>query len=246
MLIVGNWKAYVEDAARAKKLASVAKKLAQGAHQIVVAPSAPYLGLLAQSNRSKLAFAAQDVSATTGGAHTGEMTAQALAGAGIEYAIIGHSERRAMGETDMLIAEKVQHALAHAITPIICVGESIRDEGAEYLSVVRKQVSAAFQPLSSKERLSVVVAYEPVWAIGKTAADAITSSDLAEMVLYVRKVISDFMPGKAPQRVKVLYGGSVEATNARELASGSGIDGFLIGHASADPVSFSAIVKAVS
>lgn len=247
MLIAGNWKAYVEDAGKAKKLAAAAKKLAaSGEHQIVVAPAAPHLGMLALGNRSKLAFAAQDVSATTGGAHTGETSAQTLQGAGIAYAIVGHSERRAMGETDAVIAEKLQHALAHALTPILCVGETARDDGAEYLAVIRKQIATAFQPLSPKERLQVIVAYEPVWAIGKTAADAITSADLGEMVLYVRKVLSEFMPGKAPSRTKVLYGGSVEPANARDLASGSGIDGFLVGHASADAAAFAGIAKAVS
>ena len=192
MLIAGNWKAYVEDAGKAKKLAAAAKKLAaSGEHQIVVAPAAPHLGMLALGNRSKLAFAAQDVSATTGGAHTGEISAQTLQGAGIAYAIVGHSERRAMGETDAVIAEKLQHALAHALTPILCVGETARDDGAEYLAVIRRQVATAFQPLSPKERLQVIVAYEPVWAIGKTAADAITSADLGEMVdtLYVRAAL---------------------------------------------------------
>lgn len=247
MLIVGNWKAYIEDAAKAKKLIASAKKLAAGnVHQVVAAPAAPHLGLLAQGNKSKLAFASQDVSATTGGAHTGEISAQTLRGLDIGYAIIGHSERRAMGESDALIAEKIQHALAHAIAPILCIGEAQRDANAEYLQFLRKQLSAAFQALSAKERLQVIVAYEPIWAIGKTSTDAINAADLGEVVLYIRKVLSDFMPGKASLRTKVLYGGSVEPENARALASGSGIDGFLIGHASADEAMFAGIVKAVS
>ncbi len=92
----------------------------------------------------------------------------------------------------------------------------------------------------------VVVAYEPVWAIGKSAAEAITAEDLGEMVLYIRKVLGDFIPGKGNQKMRILYGGSAEPGNARQLAAGSGIDGFLVGHASVDAVLFSGLVKAIS
>lgn len=248
MFIAANWKAYVEDAKKGKALTALGKRLA-GAykkHEIVLAPSAVHLGLLAHGNKSKVRFAAQDVSLTTGGAHTGEISAQMLADLKVTYAIVGHSERRAMGETDEQVSEKARHALAHGIVPILCVGERERDANAGYLSLIRAQLSAVFEPLSPKERLEVVVAYEPVWAIGKTAADALPAHDIEEMVLYIRKVLGEYLPGKAPSRVKILYGGSVEPLNARDLASGTGIDGFLIGHASVDPTTFSALVKAVS
>ncbi len=247
MLIAANWKAYVEDASRARALFSLTKRLsAKTKHEIVLAPPAPYLGMLAEKNKSKVAFAAQDVSATTGGAHTGEVSAQMLSNLDVPYAIIGHSERRALGETDALAAEKVRHLLAHGITPILCIGERERDAGAEYLAFVRAQIASVYETLSHKERLAVVVAYEPIWAIGKTAADALSEPDLAEMVLYIRKVLGDYLPGKAPARTRVLYGGSVEPDNARSLAAGSGIDGFLVGHSSVDPEAFAALIKAIS
>jgi triosephosphate isomerase len=247
MLIVANWKAYVEDAEKAKSLLTLAKRLkSKTKNEIVLAPSFPHLGLLAYKNRSKVKFAAQDVSATTGGAMTGEVSAQTLHRLGVTYAIIGHSERRAMGETDATVAEKARHLLAHGVTPILCIGEQERDPGAEYLSVVRAQLTAVLEKLSQKERMQIVVAYEPVWAIGKSAADALPSHELAEMILYIRKVLGDFLPGKAPARVKVIYGGSAEAGNARELAGGSRVDGFLVGHASVDAGMFSELVKAIS
>lgn len=247
MLIVANWKAYVEDMGRARKLFSVAKRLSKKTkHEIVLAPSMPYLGMLAPKNKSKVAFSAQDVSATTGGAKTGEVPAEMLSSLGAAYALVGHSERRAIGETDAVVAEKARHALAHGLIPILCVGERERDADAKYLGFVRAQIAAVFEPLSQKERMEIVVAYEPVWAIGKTAAEAITSRDLAEMILYIRKVIGDYLPGKAPARIKILYGGSAEPDNVRELAGGSGIDGFLVGHASVDPSMFSGIIKSLS
>lgn len=243
MLIVANWKAYVDDSARAKKLFALAKRLCTSRVSIVLAPPAPLLGMLAANNRSKVAFAAQDVSRTTGGARTGEITAATYATVGATYAIVGHSERRAEGDTDTIVGEKLAHSLAQGFTPILCVGEHERDGEGRYLSVVREELTRAFESLSPKERASIIIAYEPLWAIGKTAAAAIGPNDLAEMVLYIRKVLAELLPGKSATRSLVLYGGSIEPENAVTLAAHSGIDGFLVGHASADPVSFSLLAK---
>lgn len=244
MLIVANWKAYVEDLKKAKKLLAVSKRLTRATKiDIVLAPPSPLLGVLAINNKSKVAFSAQDVSHTTGGAKTGEATAQSYVTIGTTYAIIGHSERRALGDTDMIVAEKVAHALAHGLIPILCVGERERDGEGRYLSYVREELTTAIESLTPKERTGVIIAYEPLWAIGKTAADAIQSTDLAEMVLYIRKVLAELLPGKSSRRSLVLYGGSVEPGNIRSLAGSSGVDGFLIGHASVDPIAFSLLVK---
>ena len=248
MLIVANWKAYVDTRDEAKKLFALAKRLSLGVKRVrlVLAPPAPFLGLLAPGNRSKVAFAGQDVSVTTIGAATGETSADALKGIGATYVIVGHSERRLMGETDAIVAEKLKRALANRLTPILCVGERERDPDARYLSFIREQVASAFKDLSPKERLDVIIAYEPVWAIGKTANEALPASDLIEMTLYIRKILSDYLPGRGAAKTRVLYGGSVEAGNIRELAGGSGIDGFLVGHASAEPASYSALVRALA
>lgn len=244
MLIVANWKAYVEEFAKAKKLFDVGKRLVKTyGITIVLAPPAPLLGALAVKNKSKVEFAAQDVSASSGGALTGEITAQAYSAAGASYAIIGHSERRASGDTDSAISEKLAHALASRLVPILCVGENERDGEGRYLAVVREELTKALEPLAPKERSEIIVAYEPLWAIGKDAEHAILQNDLAEMVLYIRKVLAELLPGKSSQRSLVLYGGSVEPNNIRDLAGASGIDGFLIGHASVDPHVFSSLVK---
>jgi len=247
MLIVANWKAYVEELAKAKKLFAVSKRLAKETrNDIVLAPPAPMLGALAVRNKSKVAFAAQDISATTGGAQTGETTAQAYATAGATYAIIGHSERRVAGDTDTIVAEKLAHALVHGLIPILCVGEHERDDEGRYLALVREELTSAISPLTPKERTKVVVAYEPIWAIGKTADDAIEQNDLTEMILYIRKVLAELLPGKSSASTLILYGGSVEPSDIRSLAGASGVDGFLIGHASVDPHTFALIVKQLS
>lgn len=247
MLIVANWKAYIEDFAKAKKLFAVSKKLARETkNQIVLAPPSPFLGALAGRNKSRVAFSAQDVSVTTGGAKTGEVTAQTYAASGATYVIVGHSERRAAGDTDTLVAEKLVRVLASRLTPILCIGEHERDGEGRYLSFVREELTVALASLAPKERAGVVVAYEPLWAIGKTAADAVKQNDLAEMTLYIRKVLAELLPGKSSARSLVLYGGSVEPSNIRMLAAGSSIDGFLIGHASVDPRIFTELVRELS
>lgn len=247
MLIVGNWKTYIETVADAKRLYAAAKALARTAKvEVVVAPPTPFLALLASGTAEKVGLAAQDLSDSMEGPTTGEVPASMLAKVGVTYAIIGHSERRARGESDALVAEKVKRALAHGLTPIVCVGEWERDSEAQYLKQVRAQLAAVMAPLSQKERLSLVIAYEPVWAIGKSALEAITPADLNEMVLYIRKVLAEYLPGKGAERVRVIYGGSVDPTNIRMLAGGTGVDGFLPGRASTDAKAFAALVKALA
>ncbi|MBU6321201.1 MAG: triose-phosphate isomerase [Patescibacteria group bacterium] len=246
MLIIANWKAYVEDVPKAAALASAAKRLARTSGvELVLAPPAPFLGLLARAS-GPVAFAAQDVSATTGGAKTGEVTAASVRAAGARYAIVGHSERRAAGDTDTVVAEKLRHALAQKLVPILCVGETARDGDGRYLARLRESLASALGGLTAKEAASVIIAYEPVWAIGKTAADAIPPADLAETALYLRKVLAEFLPGRSAARAAILYGGSVEPENARALAGETGVAGFLVGHASVEPETFAALVRAVA
>lgn len=247
MLLIGNWKAYVESLAKAKLLYAGAKRLAaKGTHEIVIAPPFPYLGALvsARKTNKEPMLAAQDVSLTTGGAQTGEVAAGLLRDLGVTYVIVGHSERRAQGETDETVTEKVRHVLAHGMTPVLCIGERERDQDAQYLKKVRAQISVVFSALSPKERLSVVLAYEPIWAIGRADGEAIHAEDLGEMVLYIRKVLADFMPGRANQKVRILYGGSVDEADAY-LAEGTGIDGFLVGRTSTDASEFAALALAL-
>lgn len=247
MLIVANWKAYIEDIDRAKKLLALSAKLARTTeNKITIAPPAPFIGALALSSKSSVAFAAQDVSLTTGGAKTGESTAQMYAALGASYALIGHSERRAAGDTNAAVAEKLSHALACSLTPILCVGEQERDREGRYLNVVREEIVTALTPLTAKERTKIIIAYEPIWAIGKTAESAISPDDLTEMALYIRKVLAELLPGRSSQHSLVLYGGSVEPEGARDLAGASRIDGFLVGHASVDEQSFAKLVKELS
>jgi triosephosphate isomerase len=165
---------------------------------------------------------------------------------GATYAIIGHSERRAQGDINETVALKLAHALASDLTPILCVGEQERDREGRYLAFIREEITTALVALTAKERTRIIIAYEPLWAIGKTVENAIAPTDLAEMVLYIRKVLAELLPGKNSMRAIVLYGGSVEPGNIRPLAASSGIDGVLIGHASVDGQQFTELVRRLS
>lgn len=246
MLIVGNWKAYVDSAKRAKELVVAGKRLApKGKHTIVVAPSYPHLGLFPKAGKAKFQFAAQDLSEKSGGAATGEVPASTLRDLGVSFVILGHSERRALGETNAVVALKSRQAFGAGLTPILCIGERARDADANYLKELREQITTVFDALMPKDRTKIVIAYEPIWAIGKSAREAITSADLYEMVLYIRKVLASFVPERTAKKIRVLYGGSVEAANISELATHGGVDGFLVGHASVDPKTFTALVNAL-
>ncbi len=247
MLIVSNWKAYVDSPKKAETLVKAAGAVVTHGHTLVLAPAAPLLGaFIGKGELPKgVHLAAQNVSTAEGGAATGETTTALLKGMGITFALVGHSERRALGETNEDVAKKVGLALLNGITPIVCVGERERDPEAQYLLTLREQIATVLDPLFKVDRTRVIFAYEPIWAIGKSAAESIQPDDLHEMVRYIRKLFANHVSESAALKMPILYGGSVEPANIAPLARESSVDGFLIGHASVDPVSYRALVKAL-
>jgi triosephosphate isomerase len=162
---------------------------------------------------------------------------------GVSFAIVGHSERRAQGETDELVRAQLAAALAAGLTAILCVGETEREPDGSHWAQVANQIHRALHgitPVAGR----LIVAYEPVWAIGKSAAEAMRGEELEETAIFVRKIVSEALGREAMARVPILYGGSVEPENAGALIREGGINGFLVGHASADIDSFIEILKA--
>lgn len=245
MIVVANWKAYVADLKAARALTRAAERLTDKHRQVVVAPPAPLLAYLRDHTHKRVAFSLQDVSDATGGAATGETTGTIAQAAGATYTILGHSERRARGEDDAAIARKAQAALSAGLRPILCIGERERDAEADYLNAVREQLGAVLSVLTPEQRAQLIIAYEPVWAIGQASQDAIAPADLTEMVRYIRKAMEGYLSPEDAQQVPVLYGGSVDPTNVAALAAGTGIQGFLVGRASTDPKTFTALVRAI-
>ncbi len=229
-------------AANAKLLADILAGLSQPACEVAVGVPAPYLAqcqaLLAGST---IELASQDVSAHETGAYTGEISAAMLKDFGVRYAIVGHSERRQYhGETDEAVALKAQRALASGITPIVCVGETLAEREAGRTDEVVKRQLAAVIHTNGHCISEIVVAYEPVWAIGtgKTA-----SPEQAQQVHAVLRA-QLHAATEHSARIKLLYGGSMNATNAAALLAQPDIDGGLIGGAALKPQDFLTIIAA--
>ena len=242
-LVVGNWKLHGSLNTNAALLEQIKAAGKTNATLAVCAPF-PYLAqcqsLLAGS---AVGWGAQDASAETRGAFTGEVAASMLSEFGCGYAIVGHSERRTYhGETDAQVAIKALRALEHGITPIVCVGETLAQrEAGETEQVVGRQLDAVLEVLSIEQLGRIVVAYEPVWAIG-TGLTA-TPEQAQEVHAAIRALVREADAGVA-EGLQLLYGGSVKAANAAELFGMPDIDGGLVGGASLNAEEFSAICRA--
>ena len=243
-LIVGNWKMNGSLAANHDLLTAVNAGFASSACQVAVCVPAPYLAqvqLLSAS--SPLLWGAQDVSSSESGAFTGEVSAAMLRDFGVRYALVGHSERRQYhGETDEVVALKAQSALSAGITPIVCVGETLAQrEAGQTAEVVKRQLAAVIH--TNGHCISeIVVAYEPVWAIGtgKTA----TPEQAQEVHAMLRHQLA--AASEHAGKISILYGGSMNASNAASLLSQQDIDGGLVGGASLKAADFLSIVAAAS
>ena len=228
----------------AKALADGLKALGEGAQpscDLLVCPPFPYLGLVAQALAgSRIALGGQDCHSAASGAHTGDTAAQMLRDVGCSYVILGHSERRSgHGETDAQVRAKAEAALSAGLVPIVCVGETEKERNAEQtLAVISRQVKGSVPVGMEAGRL--VVAYEPVWAIG-TGRTA-TASDVVKVHGEIRRLLGGLV-GEGAEKVRILYGGSVKPDNARELLSQANVDGALVGGASLDAEAFWTIAQ---
>lgn len=243
-LVVGNWKMNGSRAGNAQLLADLKAVAPWGEAVVAVCAPFPYLGEVAAALQgSPVGWGAQDCSAHESGAYTGEVSAAMLAEFGCRYVIVGHSERRAYhAESDQLVADKAAMALSHQLTPIVCVGETLAQRDADETSaVVKRQLSAVIETLG--DRISrIVVAYEPVWAIGtgKTA----TPDQAQEVHALLRAQLSEAT--QHARQMQLLYGGSVKAENAPSLFAQPDIDGGLIGGAALKAADFGAICRAAA
>lgn len=245
--VIANWKMNPTIIADAKRLAVGTKKACgkEKAATVVVCPPFPYIGTVAPELKgSTLALGVQDLSHEKAGAFTGQVSASMLASFKARYAIVGHSERRALGETNELVAAKARAALDAGMRPIVCIGERERGEDGAYYTYVRDEVQALLDVLKRKEIADVLIAYEPVWAIGKPAEEAMTTDALFEMQLFIRKLVAEKFGRPASAALTILYGGAVKSENAADLMEKGGVQGLLVGSASLDPKEFSAIVAA--
>ena len=243
-LIAGNWKMFktVHEAVYfVKELRLVVKDI--GDVEIVIAPPFTAVHAAAEAARNtNIGVAAQDLYWEGSGAFTGEVSGAMIKEAGAEYVIIGHSERRRLfGETDAIVNKKLLAAIASGLTPIVCVGETLEErERDETFSVLDRQIKEGLDRFTSNELSELVIAYEPVWAIG-TGRNA-TAAQAGEAHTHIRQRLRQWFGADAADRCHVIYGGSVKPDNIRELIAEPDVDGALVGGASLEVKSFADIV----
>ncbi|MGB5324961.1 MAG: triose-phosphate isomerase [Pseudomonadales bacterium] len=241
-IVVGNWKQ------NGDRL--LCEEFAQGlgeflgstpiVGELAICPPSVYIDMLVEAlamQGAQVGVGAQNLAAQESGAFTGEVSASMLKDVGASYVIVGHSERRAMfGDTDELVAAKAAQALAHGITPIVCVGEELPvREAGRHLDVVGQQIIAALSKLGGAE---LIIAYEPVWAIG--TGNTANAGQVQEMHAHIRSVAASFIDA---QSTPILYGGSVNPSNSAELLGLPDVDGALVGGAALDLAKFTAIAQ---
>ena len=244
-VVAGNWKmnkTWNEAQDLLKDLVKASNSF-PGDVKVIVATPAPYLKALSDETNGLVHLAAQNCSAEKSGAFTGEFSAQMLKSCGVNYCIVGHSERRSLyGESDQVVAAKVRACLDEQVNPIFCCGEVLEErESGKQEEVVHRQMEQALFSLSAEELSRTIIAYEPVWAIGtgKTASD----EQAQEMHLFIRESLRHKF-GVLADLIPILYGGSCKPSNAAGLFAQADVDGGLIGGASLNAADFSAIIDA--
>lgn len=245
-IVAGNWKMnknLQEGIALAKGLEEALNAKGNVNCDVIIGTPFIHLASVAASvNTNNVKIAAQNCADKVSGAYTGEVSASMIASTGAKYVILGHSERRTYyGETDAKLKEKTKLALSNNLTPIFCIGET-KDEREKniHFNVVKTQIENALFELSAADFSKIILAYEPVWAIG-TGLTA-TSAQAQEIHAYIRGVIADKYSKEVADKISILYGGSCNASNAKELFSCPDIDGGLIGGASLDVDNFMGVI----
>ena len=228
----------------AKKINAIAKTYKK---QLSVIVCPPYLHIPMLTKQVKtIVLGAQGVAPDSEIAQTGLVSTGMLKNYGVTYCIVGHSEARNRGEDNESVGNQVARLLEKKIKPILCVGEKERDTHGWYLSVVKEQIESAIADIGKSALKNIIIAYEPVWAIGTSALRVATPDECHEMIIYIRKVIADLYGDKSAGLVSVIYGGSVNETNAKNFITEGHAQGFLVGRVSLDSKRFSKLAENIA
>jgi len=250
-LLVGNWKmnpSTLEEATKRFQAIQRNASLHKG-FDVVICPPFPFVATLASiANKDrKIGVGAQDCSIfEDGSSRTGDVSAKMIQSTGANYVIVGHSERRALGDTGETISLKIQEALKTSLNIIVCVGEKERDADGGYFEVIKAQLKEVLSRVDRSNFHRIIIAYEPVWAIGRKDNVALTSYDLHQMVVYIKKFFKETWGETISSMTKILYGGSVNGSNAEDIMWNGEVDGLLIGRSSYEAESFGEIFSAIS
>ncbi|MDO8590463.1 MAG: triose-phosphate isomerase [bacterium] len=247
-IIVGNWKMNPATPERAREVFGAISRRAKKFKnvEVVICPPSLYLSLFRKPSGKNFSLGLQDVFWEQSGSYTGEISSNMAVGLGASFAIVGHSERRAQGETDEIVSKKVLAATRGGLMTILCIGERERDTNGAYFEFLRNQIRSSLLGVRLTSIRKVLIAYEPVWAIGKSFKDAMKPADIYEMTLFIKKVLSDLFGKEVALLVPILYGGSVNFENAGTIVKEGGINGLLVGRESLDPENFTKLLKVIN
>ena len=243
-IIIGNWKMNPLSAKEAAKIFSSIKKTASRLKktETIICPPFIYLENLS-GKKGKCSVGAQDTFWKERGSFTGEVSPVMLKSLPVSHVIIGHSERRALGESNETVSKKIVASVNAGLKAILCVGEKERPDEASHLNFVANQIKESLSGVSVKSADNIIIAYEPVWAIGDGSKGPASPEDALEMSIFIKKVLTGIFGKKKADAVPILYGGSVDSGNAREFMEKGAMDGLLVGRESLNPKGFSDILR---
>lgn len=247
-IIVANWKMNPASLKEAENLfAKTSKELKNIKNtKLIICPPSPFLFIAKKNKNRNIILGAQNVAEEKEGSYTGEVSPKMLVSMGVSYVIVGHGERRKQGETNKIINKKVLNLLKSNLSPILCVGENNRDRDGFYLSFIGDQIRESLSGLTRPQMKKVIIAYEPIWAIGKDSTREATKEEFIEMKIFIKKIISDIFDSKVAHSIPILYGGSVNKDNAKSFIEEGEADGLLVGRDSINANKFSTILNTLN
>ncbi len=247
-ILIGNWKMNPATLNEARRIFSALNHLAKNFKktELVICPPSIYLSVIS-TKPSVIGIGTQNIfeedPVSGSRAFTGEISATMLKNLGVEYVILGHSERRERGETDEMVNKKIKVALKAGLKPVVCIGEKERDKDGHFFEILKAQVKTTFSRLKKNDLGKIIVAYEPVWAIGKNDKENMKGEDLHQMTIFIRKVLAENYGKTAAFRPQIIYGGSVSEANVLDIVSHGKVSGILPGRASLEPETVKKILK---
>jgi triosephosphate isomerase len=247
-IIVANWKmnpSSVEDAlsliTKTKNISSNHKDL-----EVVVCPPFPFLYIYKKLKIKNINLGSQNIFYESEGSYTGQVSHKMLSSLGVKYVIVGHSESRIEGDTNDIVNRKLLGAINAKIIPILCIGEKSRDDHKEYLDFIKDQIHECLAGIPKNKIKNIIIAYEPIWAVGKNAKREATKDEFIETRILIKRILSDMYGFKIASSVRVLYGGSVSGENSLSFIKEGEADGLLVGRNSLSPNKFEEILSSLS
>jgi triosephosphate isomerase (TIM) len=247
LYLYGNWKMNPDTLGQAAELTKKTVLLTKKNAHVTTALAVPavFCEHVVKASKGSIDIGVQNIHFDMRGAHTGDISVSQVQSVGARFTIVGHSERRSLGETNEDINKKILSAVSQKLNVVLCVGETVRDDHGDYLKEIKHQVASALMGIDKKYLKLITIAYEPIWAIGANATGVATPAESLEVSILIRRVLSDIYSDSISKNMVLLYGGSASSDNAKSFFDEGGVQGFLLGRASLDVLELEKIIRSV-